>query len=65
MQITLRTHGVEVSETVVPFAETYEALMFTAYKPILVGSLVLTVILLDPSIVIKDGHTDPSLNLQL
>jgi len=39
--------------------------MFTAYEPILEGSLVLTVILLDPSIVIQDGHSDPSLNLQL
>ncbi len=63
--MTLRTHGVEVSGTVVPLAEMYEAFMFTAYEPILNGLFVFTVIFLLASMVIQDGHADPSLRLQL
>ncbi len=45
--------------TVVPSYETYEASIVTLYLPILAWLLVLTVMLLDPLIVIQEGQKLP------
>ncbi len=47
------------SGTVVPSCERYEALIFTDFWPMFAGLLVLTVILLEESIVFHNGHKIP------
>ena len=63
--LTLRTHEVSGSKTVVPICETYEVLMFTDFWPMFAGLLVLTVILLEASIAIHMHGIPPSSQLKV
>jgi hypothetical protein len=63
--ITLSTQAVGAIATVAPSYETYSPQKFTVYLPVFAGLLVLTVILLDESMLIQGGHVAPLLSLQL